>query len=59
MVGTIMEVMVILSCLPKLHLEQDDPYNLDQDSNLIQGCFKAWMPGEDDHDLHNGSYNVY
>ena len=36
-----MEVMVILSCHPKLHLEQEDPYNLDQDSNLIQGCFKA------------------
>ena len=24
-----MEVMVILSCHPKLHLEQEDPYNLD------------------------------
>ena len=30
-----MEVMVILSCHPQLHLEQEDPYNLDLDSMFI------------------------
>ena len=41
MLGTIMEVMVILSCHPQLHLEQEDPYNLDLDSYIIQGCFQS------------------
>ena len=33
-----MEVMVILSCHPQLHLEQEDPYNLDLDS-IINNAF--------------------
>jgi len=35
MVGTIMEVMVILSCHPQLHLEEEDPYNLE---NILGLC---------------------
>ena len=40
MLGTIMEVRVILYYPPQLQEEHKDPYVLDQDSNRIQQSFK-------------------
>ena len=40
MLGTIMEVRVILSCPQQLQEEHKDPYVLDQDSNRIQQCLE-------------------
>ena len=61
MVGTIMEVMVILSY--PLQLQTDlDPCILDKDK-IIQGWLenKSWLNriGEDNHDLKDGSYLDY
>ena len=40
MLGTIMEVIIILSYPPQLQEEHQDPYVLDQDSNRIQQSFE-------------------
>ena len=40
MLGTIMEVIAILSYPPQLQEELEDPYVLDQDNNRIQQSFK-------------------
>ena len=37
MLGTIIDVMVILPCPLQLQEVHKDPYNLDQDKNIIQG----------------------
>ena len=41
MLGTIMEVIIILSYPPQLQEEHKDPYVLDQDNNRIQLSFKS------------------